>query len=88
MASSGTTTGGKLPPVRKTSLYIDDDVDRALAAKAKRERISKAALIRRALEREAGRRPFVKPTRFGVFDGPADLAANSDKYLADGFGRD
>lgn len=74
--------------MKKTSLYIEPDVDRALAGRAAAEGITKAELIRRAL-REAvsgARRP--RPLGVGIFEGPGDLAENVDRYLAEGFGRD
>ena len=70
--------------MKKTSLYLDPQVDRALARRANAEGITKAELIRRVLAQatDGGARP--RPTR-GVFEGPGDVAANVDRYL-DGFG--
>lgn len=80
--------GGMLSPMmKKTSIYIDPVVDRALARRARREGTTKAALIRDALESAAAPAMPVKPRASGVFAGPGDLSANVDDYLAKtGFG--
>ena len=73
--------------VRKTSIYIEPDVDRALSRRAAAEGTTKAELIRRALRAAAGDSLRAKPTARGVFSGPADLAARADEHLASsGFG--
>lgn len=73
--------------VKKTSIYIDDDVDVALARRAAAEGTTKAELIRRALRDAAAGSIRVKPRARGVFAGPADLAERADDHLADtGFG--
>jgi hypothetical protein len=73
--------------VKKTSIYIDDDVDVALARRAAVEVTTKAELIRRALRDAAGGSLRVKPRARGVFKGPADLASHTDEHLtASGFG--
>lgn len=73
--------------MRKTSIYIDPAVDRALTRRARREGTTKAALIREALANAAAPAMRVKPWGSGVFAGPGDLSQNVDKYL-DGFGED
>jgi hypothetical protein len=73
--------------VRKTSIYIESDVDVALARRAAAEGITKAELIRQALRQAAGTSLRVKPRARGVFNGPADLSLRADEYLAEsGFG--
>jgi Ribbon-helix-helix protein, copG family len=73
--------------VKKTSIYIEPDVDVALARRAAAEGTTKAELIRQALRDAAGRSLHVKPRARGVFEGPADLAARADEHLAkSGFG--
>lgn len=73
--------------LRKTSIYIEPDVDRALSRRAAREGTSKAELIRRALRDAAGDSLGVKPTARGVFTGPADLSSRTDEHLSSsGFG--
>ena len=79
--------GGILSSVKKTSIYIDDDVDVALARRAAVEGTTKAELIRRALRDAAGGSLRVKPRARGVFKGPGDLASRADEHLtASGFG--
>jgi len=73
--------------VRKTSIYIESDVDVALARRAAAEGTTKAALIRQALRQAAGASLRVKPRARGVFKGPADLSLRADEHLAEsGFG--
>ena len=71
----------------KTSIYLDPEVDSALARRAAAEGTTKAALIREALTKAAARMPRPRPRAAGVFEGPGDLARNADHYLAQtGFG--
>jgi hypothetical protein len=73
--------------VKKTSLYIDPEVDRALGRRAAAEGTTKAALIRDALARAAAPAVRVKPRACAAFDGPGDLSERVDAYLAKtGFG--
>ncbi len=73
--------------MKKTSLYIDPEVDRALSRRAAAEGTTKAALIREALADAASKATRARPLACGVFDGPGDLARNADRYLAStGFG--
>ena len=71
--------------MKKTSIYLDPDVDRALERRAAAEGTTKAALIRAALAEAADIRP--RPRAVAVFSGPGDLSTNVDKYL-EGFGED
>ena len=71
--------------VKKTSIYIDPNIDRALSRRAAAERTTKAAVIREALAKAAGENP--RPRALGVFSGPSDLSRNVDDYLTKtGFG--
>jgi hypothetical protein len=73
--------------VKKTSIYIEPEVDVALTRRAIEEGTTKAELIRRALRDAASGSLRVKPRARGVFDGPADLAERTDEHLAgSGFG--
>ncbi len=73
--------------MRKSSIYIDDEVDLALTRRAAAEGRTKAELIREALREAAGSSLGVRPRAVGVFAGPADLAAHVDEHLAQtGFG--
>lgn len=79
--------GGRIGSVKKTSIYIEPDVDVALARRAAAEGTTKAELIRQALRDAAGRSLRVKPRARGAFRGPADLASRADEHLAEsGFG--
>jgi len=71
--------------MKKTSIYLDPDVDRALHRRAIAEGTTKAALIRAALAAAAAPAKRVKPLGCGVFAGPGDLSTNVEKYLT-GFG--
>jgi hypothetical protein len=72
--------------MKKTSIYIDPEVDRALARRAAAHGTTKAALIRDALA-QAGALAAAKPRACGVFDGPSDLSRDVDEHLAStGFG--
>ena len=68
--------------MRKTSIYIDPDVDVALARRAAAEGTTKAAVIREALRVAAGASRRVKPSARGVFSGPPDLASRADEHLS------
>ncbi len=73
--------------MKKTSIYIEPDVDIALARRAAAEGTTKADLIRRALRDAASGSVRVKPTGRGVFTGPGDLASRADQHLEQsGFG--
>ena len=73
--------------MKKTSIYIEPEVDLALARRAVAEGTTKAQLIRAALRDAARGSLQVKPRGAGVFSGPADLAARADEHLAEsGFG--
>jgi hypothetical protein len=73
--------------VKKTSLYIEDEVDAALERLAEIEGVAKAEVIRRALRAAASKAPRARPLGRGIMEGPGDLVARMDDHLADGFGR-
>jgi hypothetical protein len=82
-------TGGRWygMSVKKTSIYLDPEVDRALGLRAGMEGTTKAALIRDALADAAAPAMHPRPRACGVFSGPGDLAHDVDRYLAEtGFG--
>jgi predicted transcriptional regulator len=73
--------------MKKTSIYLDPEVDRALGRRATAEGTTKAALIRSALADAVTPARRAKLRACGVFEGPGDLAQNVDRYLSDtGFG--
>jgi hypothetical protein len=75
--------------MKKTSLYIEPEVDAALTRKAEAHGISKAELIRRTLREAADDAPAPRIVGIGIMkDGPSDLGSNDEYYLAQGFGRD
>lgn len=74
--------------MKKTSVYLEDDLDRALALRAAEEGITKAELIRRSLKGVVMRPARPKPS-VGIFrSGRGDLSTRGDEYLTEtGFGR-
>lgn len=79
--------GGTVADVKKTSIYIEPEVDVALSRRAAAEGTTKAELIRTALRDAAQGSVRVKPRGGGVFAGPPDLAGEADRHLAEsGFG--
>jgi len=74
--------------VKKTSLYLEPDLDAALARRAADEGLSKAEFIRRSLAGVLRRPQRVKPEAVGlVRDGKHAIARDIDTYLdATGFG--
>ncbi len=68
--------------MRKTSIYIESDVDIALSRRAAREGTTKAEVVRNALRAAARNSLRVKPRARGVFAGPEDLAQNANEHLA------
>jgi hypothetical protein len=73
--------------LKKTSIYLDEELDHRLARKAAEDGMTKAEYIRRTLSNsvEKPRRP--KPKSIGIIKGavPHDLADNAEQYL-DGLG--
>jgi len=75
--------------MKKTTVYLETEVDRDLVRLAKAEGKSKAEVIREALAARAAKapkRPRVKAIAVGR--GPGDVAEDVDRHLSDGFGRD
>jgi hypothetical protein len=74
--------------MKKTSLYIEPEVDAALTRLAEAQGVSKAELIRRELRVLANGAPAPRVIGIGSIKGmPRDVAANADYYLAEsGFG--
>ncbi|HEY6759700.1 MAG TPA: CopG family transcriptional regulator [Baekduia sp.] len=73
--------------LKKTSIYLDEELDQGLARKAAEEGVTKAELIRRSLEGVVARPKRPKPKGLAAIKGPVpeDLAENAEKYL-DGMG--
>ncbi len=74
--------------MKKTSLYLDPQLDRALGRLAAQGGITKAEAIRRALAQAvADAPPRPRITAVGVGEGPGDVADAVDRHLAQtGFG--
>jgi hypothetical protein len=73
--------------VKKTSIYLDPETDRALSRLAKAEGITKAELVRRTLERAVAEAPRPRIRAIGVGSGPGDVAEDVDRHLKEsGFG--
>ncbi|MBA2261342.1 MAG: CopG family transcriptional regulator [Solirubrobacterales bacterium] len=72
--------------MKKTSLYLEDELDQALARRAADEGLSKAELIRRMLSGAMSRPKRAKPKGIGLFDsGDPDWAEKYEERM-DGFG--
>jgi hypothetical protein len=76
--------------LKKTSIYLDEELDQGLARKAAEEGVTKAELIRRSLDAVVHKPKRPKPKGIGIIEGgPADWSANDEKYLGEtGFGED
>jgi hypothetical protein len=83
------TGGGWYPTsVKKTSLYLDPDVDAALTRIARQRDITKAELIRQALGDVAATEERPRLTAIGVGHGPGDVSSDVDRHLEEtGFGK-
>lgn len=73
--------------MKKTSIYLEPELDAAIKHRAEVLGISKAETIRRALAREVGLRKRPRITAIGVAEGPGDVVDRMDEYLA-GMGED
>jgi len=75
--------------LKKTSIYLDDELDQGLARRAAEEGITKAELIRRTLDAIVHRPSRPKPSVAVFASGRADVSENVDRYLAEtGFGEE
>lgn len=75
--------------MKKTSIYLEPELDAALARRAAEEGLTKAELIRRGLASLVGKPKRAKLSA-GVYSGDGRSAANNvDRWLAEtGFGED
>ena len=72
--------------MKKTSLYLEPDLDEALARRAADEGLTKAEFIRRTLAGALQRPPRPKPS-VGVYRSTHGLSARGDMdKLLEGFG--
>jgi hypothetical protein len=73
--------------MKKTTVYLEPDLDRALARLAAELGITKAEAIRRALGDAVRGTTRPRIGAIGVGAGPGDVADDVDRHLADtGFG--
>ncbi len=73
--------------VRKTSVYLEPELDRAIAQLAERQGVTKAEAIRRALRVAVSGAGRPRLRAIGVGAGPGDVADDVDRHLAEtGFG--
>lgn len=73
--------------MKKTSIYLDPELDDAIARRAETLGISKAEAIRRAIAHDTGLRKRPTINAIGVGEGPGDVSLRHDEYLA-GMGED
>ena len=72
--------------LKKTSIYLDEELDQGLARKAAAEGVTKAELIRQTLDASLHKPKRPKANGIGMIKGaPRDLGRNAEKYL-DGLG--
>ncbi len=82
-------SGGTICGMKKTTLYLEPELDRALARLAAKRGVSKAEAIRTALREAASRVERPRITAIGVAQGPGDVADNVDRHLGEtSFGAD
>jgi hypothetical protein len=67
--------------MKKTTLYLEPEVDRALGRLAARRGVSKAKVIRDVLKEAADRVDRPRITAIGIAHGPGDVADNVDRHL-------
>lgn len=72
------------PYMKKTSVYLEPELDRALGRVAATEGRSKAELIREAIAARVRGAQRARIQAIGVASGPGDVADNADRYLAEG----
>ncbi len=73
--------------MKKTSIYLEADLDLAITRFAEAQGISKAEAIRRAIAQQVGLRKRPRIAAIAVGEGPEDGSENLDDYLA-ALGRD
>ncbi|MEO5634642.1 CopG family transcriptional regulator [Gaiella sp.] len=73
--------------MKKTSLYLEPELDLALARRAAVVGVTKAELIRQALRNAVGDSAQPRLTAIGVGSGPGWVSSDTDRALAEsGFG--
>jgi predicted transcriptional regulator len=75
--------------VKKTSIYLDPELDRKLTRFAAARGISKAEAVRRSIEQVVDGAPVPRIRAIGIAEGPGDVSENLEQYLLESdFGRD
>jgi predicted transcriptional regulator len=73
--------------MRKTTVYLEPDLDAAIERTARARHLSKAEVIRAALRAATAEVTRPRITAIGIAEGPGDVAADVDRHLAEtGFG--
>lgn len=73
--------------MKKTTVYLELELDHALGRLAAKRHVSKAEVIRTALRDAARQSERPRITAIGLARGPGDVADDVDRHLADtGFG--
>ena len=73
--------------MKKTSIYLDHDLDRAQTRLARARGLTKAETIRRTLAAAVADDARPRLTAIGVGEGPGDVADDVDRHLDEsGFG--
>jgi predicted transcriptional regulator len=75
--------------MKKTTVYLELELDRALDRLAAKRRVSKAEVIRAALRDAARESERPRITAIGLARGPGDVADDVDRHLTEtGFGNE
>jgi Arc/MetJ-type ribon-helix-helix transcriptional regulator len=69
--------------MKKTTVYLELELDHALRRLAAKRRVSKAEVIRAALREAARESERPRITAIGLARGPGDVADNVDRHLAE-----
>lgn len=73
--------------MKKTSIYLDPSLERAVSRLAEARGVTKAEVIRRALADAVAGAPRPRISAIGVGEGPGDVAGAVDRHLEEtGFG--
>ena len=69
--------------MKKTTVYLELELDHALGRLAAKRHVSKAEVIRTALRDAARQSERPRITAIGLARGPGDVADDVDRHLAD-----
>lgn len=75
--------GGTIYGMKKTTVYLEPDLDRALNRLAASTGLSKSEVIRMALRKAVEEAPRPVVTAIGVGEGPGDVAGDVDRHLTE-----